>query len=570
MATAVSLLSLVGPIPAGAAVAAITRISARATPTTVPAGTSVVVTGTVTPRVAGVPVFLQRLNGRRWVTLRSLPVTTTGTFSTSLRTSLPTGTWALRVARVGSATVKVGFSATFTVVVRTPTVPAPPPPPLTITTATLPVGIVGRLYRAKLIATGGTGPYTWTAGPGGVPAGMGLTREGLLWGYPHAAGKVDVRIVARTAAGSTGAATLSIAITPPRAGKVLAWGENANGQLGNKTNKASAAPVAVGELSRIVAVASAGESAYALESDGALWSWGRGDVGRLGDGRINDRYSPVKVKTPAGITAVAAGGVGGYALQSDGTVWAWGSNDRGQFGNDTVGDSYVPTQVRLAGVVAIAGGSFGGYAIKGDGTVWAWGDNRYGQLGTGSTADRSLLPVQITRLKGIVALATGFLTTYALGADGRVWAWGPGGKGELGTGALTNSTVPVGVSKLSDATAIAAGNVNGYALRSDGTVVSWGTNTEGQLGNGTKTSSPVPVQVSGLTGVRAISGGGRTGYALTGGQLVMGWGDNTNGQLANPAAVNASLVPVQALGLPAVTAVDGGTFSAYAVTNEPV
>lgn len=186
----------------------------------------------------------------------------------------------------------------------------------------------------------------------------------------------------------------------------------------------------------------------------------------------------------------------------------------------------------------------------------------------GSTADRSLLPVQITRLKGIVALATGFLTTYAVGADGQVWAWGPGGKGELGTKALTDSTVPVRVSKLSDATAIAA--VNGYALRSDGTVASWGTSTEGQLGQRHEDRGPGARAGERPDRVRAISAGGRTGYALTGGQLVMGWGDNTNGQLANAAAVNASLVPIQALGLPAVTAVDGGTFSAYAVTNEPV
>jgi alpha-tubulin suppressor-like RCC1 family protein len=68
-------------------------------------------------------------------------------------------------------------------------------------------------------------------------------------------------------------------------------------------------------------------------------------------------------------------------LRSDGTVWAWGYNGYGQLGDGTTTDSSVPVQVSgLSGVTAIAGGGDSGYALRLDGTVWAWGYNGYGQL----------------------------------------------------------------------------------------------------------------------------------------------------------------------------------------------
>jgi hypothetical protein len=58
-------------------------------------------------------------------------------------------------------------------------------------------------------------------------------------------------------------------------------------------------------------------------------------------------------------------------------------------------DRSLPVPVSgISGVVAIAAGASHSLALKDDGTFWAWGDNNYGQLGTGG-AD-SQVPVQIT------------------------------------------------------------------------------------------------------------------------------------------------------------------------------
>jgi alpha-tubulin suppressor-like RCC1 family protein len=76
--------------------------------------------------------------------------------------------------------------------------------------------------------------------------------------------------------------------------------------------------------------------------------------------------------------------------------------------------------------------------------------------------------------------------------------------------------VPVPVSGLTGVVAIAGGSTSGYALGSDGTVLAWGGNQSGQLGDGTTSNSMVPVQVSGLTGVTAIAAASSSGYALVG------------------------------------------------------
>ena len=99
----------------------------------------------------------------------------------------------------------------------------------------------------------------------------------------------------------------------------------------------------------------------------------------------------------------------------------------GQLGNGTNTDSNVPVQVSsLTGITAIAGGGDHSLALKNDGTVWAWGWNGYGQLGNGTNTD-SNVPVQVSSLTGIIAIAGGYGHSLALKNDGTVWAWGYNG-----------------------------------------------------------------------------------------------------------------------------------------------
>jgi len=210
-----------------------------------------------------------------------------------------------------------------------------------------------------------------------------------------------------------------------------------------------------------------------------------------------------------GVKAIAGGGWSGYALKSDGIVWAWGDNEMGQLGNGSVTDSHVPVQVSaLIGCTGIAAGSMAAYALKRDGTVWAWGAGNGGALGNSSKTNIDRLPVEVSGLTDVTAIAAAAGTGYALKRDGTAWAWGDNEFGQLGNDSYALLTdAPVEVSGLTGVSAISGGWGSGYALKADGTVWAWGTNDFGELGNGSTVRSSVPVQVSGLSGVEAVAAG---------------------------------------------------------------
>ena len=90
-------------------------------------------------------------------------------------------------------------------------------------------------------------------------------------------------------------------------------------------------------------------------------------------------------------------------------------------------------------MIAVAEGDGTSYALKADGTVWAWGRNDFGQLGNGVDFTNSPVPTQVTVLSGITKLQAGFIHALALKNYGTVWTWGANTYGQLGNG-FTGST----------------------------------------------------------------------------------------------------------------------------------
>ncbi len=83
---------------------------------------------------------------------------------------------------------------------------------LAITTAALPVGVVGESYTAVLAASGGTPPYSWSIGGGGLPAGLSLnTSTGVIAGTPTTAGTASVTVRA-SAGGQSVTRTLDLVV----------------------------------------------------------------------------------------------------------------------------------------------------------------------------------------------------------------------------------------------------------------------------------------------------------------------------------------------------------------------
>jgi alpha-tubulin suppressor-like RCC1 family protein len=407
-----------------------------------------------------------------------------------------------------------------------------------------------------------------SAPPAGVFA-LALTADGTVWAWgintngQLGDGTTTTRtlpvqvqgltgVVAIDAAGSEGNLH-SLALRSDRA--LFAWGSNANGQLGTGDNSPSAVPVPVAGLgvgSDVVEISAGTGLSLARKADGSVLAWGDNSSGQLGDGTLFGRTSPELVaglSGGSGIRAVASGipANHSFALRDDGTLLAWGNNSSGQLGIGTTTIQRTPVKVAgLAGVIAAAAGANHSIALSADGSVWAWGDNSSGQLGIGSIVGQ-LSPVQVRTsatavLPAAISIAAGGNSSYAVTADGAVWAWGTNSSAQLGIASTTNRVFPVQVHGVNDegflggVTAVATSGGTAYALKADGTVLGWGLNAAGQVGDDTTAQRTTPVQVAGLgpgsavVAIAAIAGGAA---ALKGDGTVLAWGLNGGGQVGD-------------------------------------
>ena len=236
-------------------------------------------------------------------------------------------------------------------------------------------------------------------------------------------------------------------------GKLLAWGYNGFGELGTGSTTDHHKPVWVKLPTgvRITAISAGYDSALALTSTGRVLSWGGNSVGELGDGSAAERHVPGYVSLPkhTRITSIAAGNNTGFAVTSAGRLLAWGYNAFGELGDGTTTSRETPVFVHLpAGVkvTAAAAGLIHTLALTRGHKVLAWGDNFYGQLGTGSTTSH-LKPVRTGLPTGtkVTALAAGARFSLVLTAGHHVLAWGQNGEGQLGTGTTADQHLPVRV-----------------------------------------------------------------------------------------------------------------------------
>jgi alpha-tubulin suppressor-like RCC1 family protein len=245
-------------------------------------------------------------------------------------------------------------------------------------------------------------------------------------------------------------AGFEFAVAVTTKGRVLTWGYGLSGDLGNghRVNRDVPVGVKLPRGVRVTAVSAGGDSAIALTSTGRVLAWGDNDAGQLGNGRKASTDTPVWVRLPrhTKVTAVAAGVDHMLAVTSTGALLTWGDNSFGDLGIGATGVRRVAVRVHLpAGVkvVAASGGLLHSLALTTTGRVLAWGDNQAGQLGDGNVSASSLpVWVRLPKTARIVGLAAGRYHSLALTRAGKVLAWGMGQQGQLGNGSSSNQDVP--------------------------------------------------------------------------------------------------------------------------------
>lgn len=242
-------------------------------------------------------------------------------------------------------------------------------------------------------------------------------------------------------------------------GTISTWGAGRSGSMGNSTwwvphpdpvkvlelveNPPESGEFEYQELSGASEIFGFENSFFALDSEGNLRAWGNNSNGELGIGEFQSPTTAVPVETLSDVVQVAGGVWHSLFLLGDGSVRAAGYNPTGQFGRgDNTEEEYSnlplpvlapePPHPPLSGIRHIAATNHSGFALDEEGGVWAWGANENGELGQGDRSHR-VRPVRVTDpnsadglLSGVIDLATGSHTVFALKEDGSVFAWGWG------------------------------------------------------------------------------------------------------------------------------------------------
>ena len=211
-------------------------------------------------------------------------------------------------------------------------------------------------------------------------------------------------------------------------GTLWAWGwyeRTWRTGLGDGTTTGSNIPIQIGIDTDWVMVAAGTMHTAAIKADGSLWAWGNNADGRLGNGEIgNDFLSPIRIGTDKDWAYVVADSRRTFAIKVDGSLWGWGDNERGQLGDGTTTSRAYPVRIGAdATWVSVSTDVLHTVAIKSDGSLWAWGRGYITRTGIEDVTHWHS-PFRIGTDTDWVSAAAGAAYTVAVKEDGSLWVSG--------------------------------------------------------------------------------------------------------------------------------------------------
>jgi hypothetical protein len=119
---------------------------------------------------------------------------------------VPTTSGASTLTATVTDSIQGAVSASFTLAIN---------PPVVITTSpTLPTGQVGVSYSRTLMATGGSGTFTWAVTVGSLPGGLALSAAGVISGTPTTAATSSFTIQATDTNQATASRAFTLTVNP--------------------------------------------------------------------------------------------------------------------------------------------------------------------------------------------------------------------------------------------------------------------------------------------------------------------------------------------------------------------
>jgi len=362
-------------------------------------------------------------------------------------------------------------------------------------------------------------------------------------------------------------------------GSLWTWGQGTSGQLGTGDNVNRSSPVVVLTGKKFISITGGGSgSSHAIANNGIMWAFGAQSVSlnQLGVGgltasrsfpqQVGEKWNMIK----AGLSHVAA-------IDAEGGLWVWGLGTNGCLGLGDTSSRNTMTKINESSWSFVSCGQNITMAITTDGKLWTWGTNTVGQLGNNNTLNRSS-PVQVTTGPSSWTFVDATLDiTLGISSNGTLWAWGRGLKGALGDNSSTSSrSTPIQISSSNFTVARSdwTNQKNSYAIAANGDLYAWGDGAGGGIPNNGATSGDrsTPTFISG--GWRAdrdalAAGGNGANFIISSNGGLYAWGSPATAYLLglNLAAPGARSSPTQ-LGTSSWTAVYAEQSQVAAITSD--
>lgn len=237
-------------------------------------------------------------------------------------------------------------------------------------------------------------------------------------------------------------------------GRVFAWGSfrDSHGNMGLTLEGNKREPVHLLREHICVSIASGADHLVILTKRGHIYTVGCAEQGQLG--RISLRSAGGESRRgktqllQAEHVPIKAGRVLADAIwattystfvrdKATGKIYSFGLNNYSQLNIGKKDETlFVARETKFTNVKDLAGGSHHTLILTNDGKVYAIGRKDYGRLGLGQVEKDVDELTHITALqdKQIIQIACGDCTSFAIAANGEIYAWGIGSNSQLGIG----------------------------------------------------------------------------------------------------------------------------------------
>ena len=188
-------------------------------------------------------------------------------------------------------------------------------------------------------------------------------------------------------------------------GKLISWGKNEMGQLCNATREEKTRPRVNTSISEAcLQVSCGGTHGIALTRSGRVVTWGGNRWGQLGDGQLTSTTKltfPLQLRHRP-VVSVTCGENHNLVMTIGGNVFAWGENSHGQLGLGDTTNRLRPEQIKSLksmGATKIVAGKNHSLVITQAALLLTFGSNNHGQCGVDSEVKIQPYPMVVERLR---------------------------------------------------------------------------------------------------------------------------------------------------------------------------